>query len=208
MLPRKPSFFKTSLLVIGCLLLLLCVVWLLSTIFWLHRPCDQQPQRHIPPAPARTPGSKTARKLNGTAAASRHEACTAIPEDWRFDCYPERGVIVTQDLCEARNCCFVSASSNSSSATRPPGRNGVPWCFYPLDFPSYSLVSMNDTSLGKKGKLVKEVKTYYPGDILTLDMELLYETDTRLHVRVSEGSANSANKKAFLKVVTSRLKHD
>lgn len=44
---------------------------------------------------------------------------------------------------------------------------------------------MNDTSLGKKGKLVKEVKTYYPGDILILDMELLYETDTRLRVRVS-----------------------
>lgn len=50
---------------------------------------------------------------------------------------------------------------------------------------------MNDTSRGKKGKLVKEVKTYYPGDILILDMELLYETDTRLHVRVSEGSVVS-----------------
>lgn len=165
LLPKKqPSSFSTSLLVVGCLLLLLCGFWLLSTIVWLHGPSGQQPHRHPPPA----------------HNASRREACASIPQDWRFDCYPERGVVVTRELCQARNCCFIPASSNSSSAGR-----GVPWCFYPSDFPSYSLVWLNDTALGQRGKLVREVKTYYPADILTLDIELRYETETRLRVRVS-----------------------
>uniref|UniRef100_A0A4W6G9R1 Alpha glucosidase 2 n=1 Tax=Lates calcarifer TaxID=8187 RepID=A0A4W6G9R1_LATCA len=121
--------------------------------------------------------------VNNTAAASRREVCTLIPEAWRFDCYPERGVVVTKELCEARNCCFIPASSPSSAA-RPSGRNGIPWCFYPPDFPSYSLVSINDTSLGQRGTLAKEVKTYYPADILTLEVEIRHETDSRLRVRV------------------------
>uniref|UniRef100_A0A7N6BV76 P-type domain-containing protein n=1 Tax=Anabas testudineus TaxID=64144 RepID=A0A7N6BV76_ANATE len=121
-------------------------------------------------------------------SALRHEACSLIPEAWRFDCYPERGVVVTKELCEARNCCFIPASSPSSSATRPPGRNGIPWCFYPLDFPSYSLVSIEDTSMGQKAKLVREVKTYYPADIFTLELDIRHETDTRLHVRITDPS--------------------
>lgn len=184
MLPRKQSCSLTpSLLVIGCLLLLLCGCWLLGALFWLHRPANQVPQRHPPP---KRPDSEGEAGTNDTSASWR-AACSLIPEDWRFDCYPEREVIVTKELCEARNCCFSpAASSNSSSATRPPGRNGVPWCFYPPDFPSYSLVSINDTSLGQKGTLVREVKTYYPKDILTLDVEIRCETDTRLRVRVGE----------------------
>uniref|UniRef100_A0A4W6GAA9 Alpha glucosidase 2 n=1 Tax=Lates calcarifer TaxID=8187 RepID=A0A4W6GAA9_LATCA len=113
--------------------------------------------------------------------------CTLIPEAWRFDCYPERGVVVTKELCEARNCCFIPASSPSSAA-RPSGRNGIPWCFYPPDFPSYSLVSINDTSLGQRGTLAKEVKTYYPADILTLEVEIRHETDSRLRVRITDPS--------------------
>uniref|UniRef100_A0A4W6G9A5 Alpha glucosidase 2 n=1 Tax=Lates calcarifer TaxID=8187 RepID=A0A4W6G9A5_LATCA len=125
--------------------------------------------------------------VNNTAAASRREVCTLIPEAWRFDCYPERGVVVTKELCEARNCCFIPASSPSSAA-RPSGRNGIPWCFYPPDFPSYSLVSINDTSLGQRGTLAKEVKTYYPADILTLEVEIRHETDSRLRVRITDPS--------------------
>uniref|UniRef100_A0A669F3C7 Alpha glucosidase 2 n=1 Tax=Oreochromis niloticus TaxID=8128 RepID=A0A669F3C7_ORENI len=90
------------------------------------------------------------------------------------------GVVVTRELCEARNCCFIPASTASSSASRPSGKNGIPWCFYPPEFPSYSVVSLNDTLLGQKATLVKEVKTYYPGDILTVEVEMRYETDKRL----------------------------
>uniref|UniRef100_A0A8C2WRZ2 Alpha glucosidase 2 n=1 Tax=Cyclopterus lumpus TaxID=8103 RepID=A0A8C2WRZ2_CYCLU len=153
-------------------------------MFWLHRPSNQQPHRHPLPAPgSQTPDSLVGTGVNDTAAASRRVACGVIPEAWRFDCYPERGAVVTRELCEARSCCFIPASS------RPAGRNGIPWCFYPRDFPSYSLVSMNDTSTGQKGTLVREVKTYYPADVLTLEVEIRHETDTRLRVRITDPSS-------------------
>ncbi|XP_056890732.1 lysosomal alpha-glucosidase isoform X1 [Takifugu flavidus] len=187
LLPRQPLWsFNRGLLVIGCLLLILCLGWLLSTMFWLHRPFGQHSHRPPPPAAAKRPNSNTTTGLNGTAAPSLRDTCGLIPESWRFDCYPERGVVVTRELCEARNCCFIPATS---SPTPPPsGRNGIPWCFYPGDFPSYKLVSINDTSLGQKGTLVKEVKTYYPADILTLEVDIRHETDTRLHVKIVDPS--------------------
>ncbi|XP_041838799.1 lysosomal alpha-glucosidase [Melanotaenia boesemani] len=186
LLQRIPSCsVTTGLLVIGCLLILLCGGWLLGTIFWLHGPSSLQPHRPLPPAS----GSSMQTEVNDTLTASYNEACSLIPEAWRFDCYPER-VVVTRELCEARNCCFVPASNASTSASRPSEENGIPWCFYPQDFPSYSLVSLNDTSVGQKGTLVKEVKTYYPGDILTVEVEIRYETDTRLRVRITDPSSS------------------
>uniref|UniRef100_A0AAX7SUU2 P-type domain-containing protein n=1 Tax=Astatotilapia calliptera TaxID=8154 RepID=A0AAX7SUU2_ASTCA len=175
LLQRGPSCsVTTGLLVIGCLLLVLCGAWLLGAVLWLHTP-NQQEHKPPLPGPGQTPGPKT---------------CSLIPEAWRFDCYPERGVVVTRELCEARNCCFIPASTAFSSASRPSGKNGIPWCFYPSEFPSYSLVSLNDTLLGQKATLMKEVKTYYPGDILTIEVEMRYETDKRLRVRITDPSSS------------------
>ncbi|XP_061686397.1 lysosomal alpha-glucosidase [Syngnathoides biaculeatus] len=181
LLPRRlPCSVRTGLLIIGCLLLLLCGGWLVGTMFWLHRPSSLLPHRHPPPA-------KATLKPNVTEAASRlREACAVIPEASRFDCYPERGAVVTRDMCEVRNCCFIPAAPDS----RPPGSNGVPWCFYPPGFPSYSIVSMNDTSLGQRATLVKNVKTYYPADIMILELEVRYETATRLRVRITDPSSS------------------
>uniref|UniRef100_A0AAX7VIN0 P-type domain-containing protein n=1 Tax=Astatotilapia calliptera TaxID=8154 RepID=A0AAX7VIN0_ASTCA len=173
LLQRGPSCsVTTGLLVIGCLLLVLCGAWLLGAVLWLHTP-NQQEHKPPLPGPGQTPGPKVQTSANDTAASFRTETCSLIPEAWRFDCYPERGVVVTRELCEARNCCFIPASTAFSSASRPSGKNGIPWCFYPSEFPSYSLVSLNDTLLGQKATLMKEVKTYYPGDILTIEVEML-----------------------------------
>uniref|UniRef100_A0AAX7VIY0 P-type domain-containing protein n=1 Tax=Astatotilapia calliptera TaxID=8154 RepID=A0AAX7VIY0_ASTCA len=160
-------------------MLVLCGAWLLGAVLWLHTP-NQQEHKPPLPGPGQTPGPKVQTSANDTAASFRTETCSLIPEAWRFDCYPERGVVVTRELCEARNCCFIPASTAFSSASRPSGKNGIPWCFYPSEFPSYSLVSLNDTLLGQKATLMKEVKTYYPGDILTIEVEMRYETDKRL----------------------------
>ncbi|KAM3624389.1 uncharacterized protein V6R79_022800 [Siganus canaliculatus] len=184
LLSRRPTCsVTTSMIVIGCLLLLLCGGWLLGTMFWLQWSSNQEPHKPPPPGPAQTSG------LNTSTAAVPREACSLLPEAWRFDCYPERGVVVTRELCEARNCCFLPAASPSST-NRPSGRNGIPWCFYPPDFPSYSLLSINDTSLGQRGVLVRDVKTYYPADILTLEVEIRHETDTRLRVRITDPSSS------------------
>uniref|UniRef100_A0A674D8I7 Alpha glucosidase 2 n=1 Tax=Salmo trutta TaxID=8032 RepID=A0A674D8I7_SALTR len=179
LLPRRPSCSATTALIsLGSLLLLVCGLWLLVTIFWLQAPSNSVPHRAPPPR-----GSPGTGGGDGGRALPEPQACGVVPEAWRFDCYPERGVVVTRELCEARNCCFIPASSSSA-----PGRNGVPWCFYPPGFPSYSLVSVKATELGQTGTLVKTVKTYYPKDILTLHLELLYETDHRLRVRITDPS--------------------
>uniref|UniRef100_A0A670XY36 Lysosomal alpha-glucosidase-like n=1 Tax=Pseudonaja textilis TaxID=8673 RepID=A0A670XY36_PSETE len=102
--------------------------------------------------------------------------CTSVPENHRFDCYPEKSVIVTRELCESRGCCFVDGET-------PLARiNGVPWCFYPPDFPSYSLGSMNETDLGLVGFLTRGTKTYYPKDIEKLQLRVEFETDSRLRI--------------------------
>ncbi|XP_040043282.2 lysosomal alpha-glucosidase [Gasterosteus aculeatus] len=193
LLPRRPlCSVTTALLLIGALLLLLFGGWLVGAMFWLHRPSTDRPGGHPAPGPAPPQDSEGSAGANVTAAASRRQACSAVPAAWRFDCYPERAAVVTRELCEARSCCFVpaAAASSASAAARPPGWNGIPWCFYPRDFPSYSLVSVSDTPLGQKGTLVREVKTYYPADVLTLEVETRHETDTRLRVRITDPSAS------------------
>uniref|UniRef100_A0A8C6NMU3 Alpha glucosidase 2 n=1 Tax=Nothobranchius furzeri TaxID=105023 RepID=A0A8C6NMU3_NOTFU len=164
--------------------------WVLYTMYWLHSPSSQHSYGPLPPAPGKASGSRLRAEVNRIPSSSHKEACNVISEPWRFDCYPERGVVVTQELCEARNCCFIPTSSASTSAPSQSRKNGIPWCFYPLDFPSYSLVSLNETSMGVKGTLVKGGTTYYPGDILTVEMEICHETDTRLHVRITDPSSS------------------
>lgn len=183
LLPSRPYCSATrSLMVLGCLLLLLCGAWLLATMFWLHSPSSSHHRR--PPSPALALKPTTQMKNGGerAAASTDPQACSLVQEAWRFDCYPEKNVVVTKEMCEARNCCFIQASTSLP----PSGKNGVPWCFYPAGFPSYSLVSADHTAMGLTGKLEKEVKTYYPGDILTLELEVRYETDTRLRVRITD----------------------
>ncbi|KAF3852609.1 hypothetical protein F7725_005964 [Dissostichus mawsoni] len=181
LLPRRRGCSATTaVLVIGGLLVLLCGGWVLGTMFWLHRPSSIQPHRRPSPASGHTPDSRVETGVNDTAAAaSRREACSLIPEAWRFDCYPERGVVVTRELILSLLLCI------------PPIREERhPVVFLSRGLPSYSLVSINDTSLGQKGTLVREVKTYYPADILTLEVEIRHETDSRLRVRITD-PANS-----------------
>uniref|UniRef100_A0A672U1E2 P-type domain-containing protein n=1 Tax=Strigops habroptila TaxID=2489341 RepID=A0A672U1E2_STRHB len=108
--------------------------------------------------------------------------CLLVPESHRFDCYPERRVVVTQELCESRGCCFIESP--------PPagGKRGVPWCFYPPDFPSYTLESLNQTALGMVGLLVRREKAYYPRDIEMLRLDVEFETDTRLHIKITDAA--------------------
>lgn len=161
LLARRPQCSVTSaLLTLGGFILVVLGVWLLGTVLWLRSTASIG--IHRPPSP-------------GKDNRTRPESCSVIPESWRFDCYPERGVVVTEDLCHSRNCCFARAATEQS---------GVPWCYYPADFPSYTLAAINDTETGSIGKLVRTQKTYYPMDIEVLRLDVLYESNSRLRVKV------------------------
>lgn len=169
LLPQSPRCSITAaLLTLGGLIVVLSAVWLLGTLFWIHNPPSTESYR--PPSP---------KSQNGTGL--QPESCSQVPEGWRFDCYPERNVVVTEDMCHARNCCFIQSSRGNVSA-----QNGVPWCFYTPDYPSYELMSIVDTEMGKVGKLLRNKKTYYPKDIDALQLEVLFEEDHRLRVKITD----------------------
>lgn len=169
LLARRPHCSVTAaLLTLGGFILVVLGVWLLGTVLWLRS--TSSIGIHRSPSPA-APPSKGVVQENRT----QPESCAFIPEPWRFDCYPERDAVVTEDMCHARNCCFTRPGNETS---------GVPWCFYPPDFPSYMLVAINDTETGWTGKLVRTQKTYYPKDVEMLKLDVLYESNSRLRVKV------------------------
>ncbi|KAK2817716.1 hypothetical protein Q7C36_021649 [Tachysurus vachellii] len=171
LLARKPHCSITAaLLILGGFILVVLGIWLLGNVLWLRSTASIGP--HRPPAPAAQPN-------NGLVQENRTqpESCASIPESWRFNCYPERGVVVTEDMCHARNCCFTRVAKE---------KPGIPWCYYPPDFPSYTLVAINDTETGLSGKLLRTQKTYYPKDIEVLKLDVLYETNSRLRVKITD----------------------
>uniref|UniRef100_A0A8C9ET01 P-type domain-containing protein n=1 Tax=Pavo cristatus TaxID=9049 RepID=A0A8C9ET01_PAVCR len=108
--------------------------------------------------------------------------CHLVPESHRYDCYPERSVVVTQELCESRGCCFIE------TLPAVEGKRGVPWCFYPPNFPSYVVQSLNQTALGMTGLLVRREKAYYPKDIQVLRMDVEFQTNTRLRIKITDAA--------------------
>ncbi|XP_030635382.1 lysosomal alpha-glucosidase [Chanos chanos] len=181
LLSRRPQCSVTSaLLTLGGLIVIVLGVWLLGTVVWLRNPPSTDPHRPPPPASA-TPGD-----MQETGARGQPESCSLVPEAWRFDCYPERGVVVTMEMCQARNCCFIPREVTVKPGSQRP--NGVPWCFYPPEFPSYTMVSLNDTAMGYEGTLIRKQQTYYPKDIETLQLDVLYESDNRLHVKITDSA--------------------
>ncbi|XP_072415319.1 lysosomal alpha-glucosidase [Chiloscyllium punctatum] len=107
------------------------------------------------------------------------DSCSRIPESRRFDCYPERDRVVTRELCEQRACCFIQV---------PPNLAGVPWCFYPPNFPSYTLRNRTLTELGEAGELLRWNKTYYPRDVFKLQLNVMFEANSRLHIQINDSS--------------------
>ncbi|XP_048465298.1 lysosomal alpha-glucosidase isoform X2 [Rhincodon typus] len=105
------------------------------------------------------------------------DSCSGILEGHRFDCYPERDRVVTRELCEQRACCFIQV---------PPNLAGVPWCFYPPNFPSYTLRNQTPTELGEAGELLRWNKTYYPRDVFKLQLNVMFEADNRLHIQIND----------------------
>ncbi|KAG8507496.1 Lysosomal alpha-glucosidase [Galemys pyrenaicus] len=99
-----------------------------------------------------------------------------VPPNSRFDCAPEKGM--TREQCEARGCCYVPAGQ------RPANRMGQPWCFFPTSYPSYTLGNLTRTATGYTATLTRATPTFFPKDILTLRLDVLLETESRLHFTV------------------------
>ncbi|KAI4533822.1 hypothetical protein MG293_016841 [Ovis ammon polii] len=101
-----------------------------------------------------------------------------LPPNSRFDCAPDKGI--TQQQCEARGCCYVPAE------WPPDAQMGQPWCFFPPSYPSYRLENLTSTETGYTATLTRAVPTFFPKDIMTLKLDVLMETESRLHFTIKD----------------------
>ncbi len=100
-------------------------------------------------------------------------ACSNIPDDKKFDCFP-RGK-PDQDTCTSRGCCWAPKESNNLN---------VPTCFYPTNFQSYKVVQVQKLKGGVNVILNITRNSIYPKDVKSVSMKIIFETESRLHVKV------------------------
>lgn len=110
--------------------------------------------------------------------------CANIRNEDKFDCYPEGGI--TQAACVKRQCCWkpvlMTDKINKSVDLLPP--LNVPWCYYPKDYLGYKTNKVYNTDIGFNADLSRTTQSHYPETIMDLTMEVRYETQTRLRIKV------------------------
>ncbi|KAL1454173.1 hypothetical protein WDU94_010453 [Cyamophila willieti] len=100
------------------------------------------------------------------------DLCVQKPDSSdRFDCFP-RG-IPNEKTCTARGCCWV------------PAKDKEPSCFYPLNYKSYLYDStVNNNTDGGSFIYQKNFPSPYPQDIESVRMDIVFETQTRIRVKI------------------------
>lgn len=111
-----------------------------------------------------------------------YKQCQVIPNEYRLDCYPERDVTITRQLCEARGCCWLPKNTKNRGKLKSNGMN-VPFCFYPNNFETYRYVNVTETAFGLEAFLKRNYASPYPGDVETIQMIVKFETTTRLRIK-------------------------
>ncbi|KAL4657912.1 lysosomal alpha-glucosidase [Arapaima gigas] len=100
----------------------------------------------------------------------------AVPPESRFDCARDRAL--SQEECEERGCCYAPLTQSIS--------NGPPWCFYPPSYPGYRMGPLSPTPRGQAATLIRSVPSYLPRDVSTLRLEVMAETERRLHLTLKD----------------------
>ncbi|CAF3761302.1 unnamed protein product [Rotaria sp. Silwood1] len=65
-----------------------------------------------------------------------------------------------------------------------PGDVNVPYCYYPKDFSNYAIKTSEPTAFGQRIIIVKTQATYMPNEILSLTVDLIFETTQRIRIRI------------------------
>jgi hypothetical protein len=116
------------------------------------------------------------------------EQCAQISDAFKFDCHPEDAA--SESRCKARGCCWVrekkkllykEAVANKRSQLAPLN---VPYCFYPAAYGGYKFINITETPSGSVSFLQRTFKSPYPGDVAVIRMDIRYETEQRLRIKV------------------------
>lgn len=109
--------------------------------------------------------------------------CANIRNEDKFDCYPEGEI--TQAACVNRRCCWkpvMTDQINKSVDLLPP--LNVPWCYYPKDYSGFKTNKVYSTDIGFNADLSRTTQSHYPETIMDLTLEVRYETQTRLRIKI------------------------
>ena len=103
--------------------------------------------------------------------------CVVKTPGERFDCYPED--LPTKEKCSIRGCCWIDSIELEV---------GVPKCYFPSNFPSYKVVQTRENLNGYSYQIYKETKTFRENEILNLTVDLFYESNERLRVKIVDSN--------------------
>ncbi|XP_048450208.1 lysosomal alpha-glucosidase-like, partial [Rhincodon typus] len=119
--------------------------------------------------------TKTSEILNNLSLNISHRSDSQCDIDLnsRFDCAFNE--VVDMMKCQARGCCW-----------NPAANAGSPHCFLPSNYPSYHIDYLSPTSTGYTASLSRSKKTLFPNDIMTLQLNVMYETSGRLHFTLKD----------------------
>ena len=109
------------------------------------------------------------------------QGCSDIPNNLRFDCYPEDGA--SEQNCVNRGCCWGKPAIVNDEVPLD-----IPYCFYPSDY-GYQLVNKEKTQTGYLLSLTKKGHAGpYGNDIENLAVDVRFEAQDRLHFKVGFGN--------------------
>ena len=108
----------------------------------------------------------------------------SIETSARFDCYPEPGA--NSHRCAARGCCWHLRTVSESTVSKKQ-RINIPYCFFPTNYNGYTLDETRDTDTGFTARVLRprSSRSGRPDDVFELKLEVIYETQTRLHFKVT-----------------------
>uniref|UniRef100_A0ABL0DKX3 P-type domain-containing protein n=1 Tax=Rhodnius prolixus TaxID=13249 RepID=A0ABL0DKX3_RHOPR len=90
--------------------------------------------------------------------------CNSVKQNEKFDCFPRGSV--SKEACLQRGCCYSTSSSN-----------GVPYCFFPPSFHSYSYTSINRTANMVTAEMKLNYNLPYPNISPELLLSVLFVSD-------------------------------
>lgn len=99
-----------------------------------------------------------------------------IEDAAKFDCHPAGGA--TAEDCLGRGCCW-----------KPLPGTELPYCYYPVGLTYYKWKDFVTTKVGLKGGAVLVKKSPYPGDVKRVEVEVIYETEDIVRIRVGARKA-------------------
>lgn len=83
--------------------------------------------------------------------------------------------IASEQACMARGCCWKPVQANSLE----------PWCFYPNNYKSYQIETVQLMGDGQTSLVYRNIhKSTYPDDVEYVRVDVVYETEKRLRVKV------------------------